>query len=74
MKRWIMNFSWIISGGKYPTGDIIGENVESSERAALVLLSHFRLEHRAEEFLPEEVGCMSPEYLVGLENGLFDND
>jgi len=65
-KRWIVNFALVIRGGTYPTGDPIKDQTESGERAALVLLGHFGLEKRANEFTPEEVGSMSPECLIEL--------
>lgn len=65
-RRWMMNFSHIIRGGKYKEGEPIRDYDDCGERASLILLGHFGHEKIAGRFTPEEISGMSPDKLRGL--------
>lgn len=64
---WTSSFLDRFSSCEFPEGRPMYEGVEDSiERAALVILTHFRLLHRRSEFPPIKLAFLSPEELRKL--------
>lgn len=66
---WTMSFIFGIGGGQYPKGEFISDgDKDSCERASLILLTHFGLMERRDEFPPAKIGFISPDELRKLAN------